>query len=154
MCDNSQFIDWLKLPFPLYIMEYTIGECKELLVSLTTHSFTLLVTVCLNFGTHHEVSAHICLYSFPLPFLAIKVHCFIVDKHFFYRRHLQHCLGRYLYVDGSIIETTVDTKHTLVLLEIIRKDVKQRSHKEVGYLCHSITVLVAEHIAYRFALFI
>ena len=85
VCDNSQFIDWLKLPFPLYVVEYTVGESEELFVCLTAHSFTLLVTVCLNFGTHNEVSTHIGLYSFPLPFLAIKVHGFVIDKHFLYR---------------------------------------------------------------------
>ena len=84
VCDDPQLIDWLKFPFALYVVKYTIGKGEELLVSLTAHTLALLITVCLDFGTHYEVSAHISLDSFPLPFFAIEVYSLVIDENFLY----------------------------------------------------------------------
>ena len=150
----TQFIDWVKPPLPIDVVEDAICKGKELLVGFTAHTLGLLIPIGLDFGAHDEMTAHVGLYGFPLPFFPIEVHRLIVDKNLFYRRHLQQCLRRYFDIDRGVVIASVYTQHTFILLEIIREDMQQRCHKEVCNLCHTVTVFIAEHITNRLTLFI
>ena len=86
---DAQFVDRLKPPLFIDAMKDTICKCKKLFIGLTTHAVSLLIAVSLDFTALHEVMTHVRFDGFPLPFLSVEVHSFVIDEHFFYRRHLQ-----------------------------------------------------------------